>query len=192
MNFLIHLYLSGHSPEIMVGNFMGDFVKGRLDHDHPQFYVKGIILHRKIDSFAQQHPDFRGSCQRLADRYGLYRGVMVDLFYDHFLSVEWPDWSTDPLDKWLLRTRETLEKYLTIFPERLQRMFPVIFDELLPSYREISGIGMALDRMSHRVRRVNPLSGGERELIDNYETLRDDFRAFLPSVVKFTEEYLAR
>ena len=29
MNFLAHLYLSGTNEKILVGNFIGDYVKGR-------------------------------------------------------------------------------------------------------------------------------------------------------------------
>jgi acyl carrier protein phosphodiesterase len=191
MNFLVHLFLSGDQPEVLVGNFMGDFVKGRLDCRPPHLFADGIVLHRKIDSFAQQHSAFHRSRLRLAVSYGLYRGAMVDLFYDHFLAVEWRDWSPVPQDQWLLRARKIVEGHLSSLPERLQKLVPFIFDELLPSYREPAGIGIALDRMSRRVSRSNPLSGGERELVAHYEELRSDFRLFLPAALKFTETYLA-
>ncbi len=191
MNFLVHLYLSGCDPEILVGNFMGDFVKGRLEGDFPPRLTEGIMLHRRIDSYAQQHPLFLKSRQRLAPSYGLYRGVMVDLFYDHFLSVEWEEWGSVPLDDWLAQVRAIVAARSPLLPPRLQGLVPVIFEELLPSYREVEGIGRALERMSRRVRRPNPLAGGEEELITNYGGLRDDFRGFLPAVRKFVSGYLA-
>jgi acyl carrier protein phosphodiesterase len=186
MNFLLHLYLSGDDPEVIVGNFMGDFVKGRVDGEHPHIFGEGIVLHRRIDSFAQQHPLFCRSRQRLASRYGLYRGVMVDLFYDHFLSAEWLAWSEEPLDIWLLRMRKIVEQHRSNLPERLRTLLPVIFDELLPSYQLVEGIGRALERMSRRILRSNPLAGGERELVANYEGLREDFRGFMADVNAFT------
>jgi acyl carrier protein phosphodiesterase len=188
MNFLVHLYLSGDDPEVIVGNFMGDFVKGRVDSGHPHFFGTGIVLHRRIDSFAQQHPVFHRSRQRLEDRYGLYRGAMVDLFYDHFLSSDWSAWSTDPLDVWLGRVREFVECHLQKLPARLQTLVPVIFDDLLPSYRGIDGIGRALERMSRRIPRPNPLAGGERELVAHYEGLRVDFEDFMPEIIVFAEK----
>lgn len=185
MNFLLHLYLSGPDPEILVGNFMGDFVKGRVGEGYPHPFRDGIVLHRRIDTFAQHHPDFHRSRQRLAPRYGLYRGVMVDVFYDHFLAVEWGEWSAEPLDAWLLRIRGIVEAHRASLPERLQGLVPVIFEELLPSYRRVEGIGRALERMARRVRRPNPLAGGEEELIHHYAGLRDDFRRFLPEARLF-------
>ena len=88
---------------------MGDFVKGRVDDGTPHPLRDGIMLHRRIDSFAEHHPLFLRSRQRLAPRYGLYRGVMVDLFYDHFLAVDWEELSPEPLDDWLVRMRMVVE-----------------------------------------------------------------------------------
>ncbi|MGA2151478.1 MAG: DUF479 domain-containing protein, partial [Geobacteraceae bacterium] len=51
MNFLAHLYLSGDDPELLVGNLLGDFVKGRLSGNFPDGIERGIELHRRIDSF---------------------------------------------------------------------------------------------------------------------------------------------
>jgi len=58
-------------------------------------------------------------------------------------------------------------------------------------YGEVSGIGMALERMSRRVKRSNPLAGGELELERHFDDLRSDFRGFMPLVRRFTEETLA-
>jgi acyl carrier protein phosphodiesterase len=190
VNFLVHLYLSGNDPEILVGNFMGDFVKGRVDEGFPHPLRDGIVLHRRIDTFAQHHPLFRRSRQRLAPCYGLYRGVMVDLFFDHFLVVEWDAWSPEPLDSWLARKRAIVDAHQSQLPPRLQGLVPVIFEELIPSYREVEGIGRALERMSRRVSRSNPLAGGERELAVHYADLRDDFRHFLPAARDFVAGYL--
>ena len=190
MNYLVHLYLSGNDPEILAGNFMGDFVKGRLNDSSPHPFQDGIVLHRRIDTFAQHHPRFRQSWQRLAPRYGLYRGAMVDLFYDHFLARGWEAWSYEPLEIWLARKQEIVESHSSSLPERLQGLVPIIFGELLPSYREVEGIGLALERMARRVKRPNPLAGGEEELVSHYMGLQDDFQSFLPAAREFAGNFL--
>lgn len=191
MNFLAHMYLSGVDPELLVGNFMGDFVKGRVGDAYPPRIREGIVLHRRIDTFAQHHPLFHQSRQRLAARYGLYRGVLVDVFYDHFLALEWEEWSDEPLAVWLARVRLIVEGYRSYLPERLQGFVAVLFEDLLPSYREVTGIGRALERMARRVRRPNPLAGGEEELVRHYAGLGDDFRQFLPEAREFVTAYLS-
>jgi len=190
MNFLFHMLLSGSDDQILVGNFMGDFVKGPLADRFPERIRQGVALHRRIDSFASRAELFQCSRRRLDPHYGLYRGVLVDLFYDHFLVTGWNDWSEEPLDRYLARTRAIIEGQRAELPDRMQALVPIIFEELLPSYGEVSGIGKALERMSRRVTRSNPLAGGEAELVRHYDGLRDDFRGFMPLVRRFSEEYI--
>ena len=191
MNFLFHMLLSGEDDQILVGNFMGDFVKGPLVGRFPERIRQGVLLHRRIDSFATRDDLFQQSRRRLDPQYGLYRGVLVDLFYDHFLVAEWPNWSDEPFEQYLVRTRLIIERQRAELPERLQNLVPVIFEELLPSYGEVSGIGVALERMSRRVTRVNPLAGGEVELLRHYDELHTDFRGFMPLVRRFAADFVA-
>ena len=191
MNFLIHMLLSGEDDQILVGNFMGDFVKGPLTDRFPERIRLGVTLHRKIDSFASRDDLFQCSRRRLDPHYGLYRGVLIDLFYDHFLVTEWSNWSDETFDRYLARTRSIVEQYQDELPERMQKLVPVIFEELLPSYGEVSGIGKALERMSRRVTRANPLAGGEVELLRHYVDLRADFRGFMPLVRRFAGEFIS-
>jgi acyl carrier protein phosphodiesterase len=186
VNYLFHLFLSGDDPEILTGNFMGDFVKGPLGEAYPPRLRQGIQLHRSIDSFARDQVHFNRSRLRLGPEFGLYRGILVDLYYDHFLALSWDDWSSEPLADYLARVRHMVEGNRALLPERLQEIVPVIFEELLPSYREPAGVGRALERMSRRVKRTNPLAGGGAELARHYEELRDDFLGFLPEVLYFS------
>jgi acyl carrier protein phosphodiesterase len=191
MNFLFHMLLSGDDDQILAGNFMGDFVKGTLADRFPVRIRQGLALHRGIDSFASRDELFQRSRLRLHPHYGLYRGVLVDLFYDHFLVVEWNNWSEEPFDEYLARSRSIIEGQREELPERLQGLVPTIFGELLPSYGTVAGIARALERMSRRVVRENPLAGAESQLELNYEGLRTDFRDFMPRVRRFAADYVA-
>lgn len=191
MNFLFHMYLSGEDPQILVGNFMGDFVKGPLQDKYPVSVLQGLRLHRKIDSFAQQNPDFQTSRLRLSPDYGLYRGVLVDLFYDHFLAQEWGSWSKIPYPVYLSQARTIVDQHLSVMPQQLQGFVPVIFEELLPSYKSIAGISSALKRMSRRIKRPNPLGEGGAELALHYEEIRADFERFIPAARCFTADFIA-
>ena len=191
MNFLCHMLLSGEDDQILVGNFMGDFVKGALADRFPERIRQGIALHRRIDSFASRNDLFQQSRRRIDPRYGLYRGVMVDLFYDHLLVKEWHNWSDEPFAEYLARSRAIIMQHHDELPDRLQPLVPIIFRELLPSYGEVGGIGSALARMSRRLTRHNPLAGGETELVRNYEQLRADFRGFMPLVSRSAADFVA-
>lgn len=179
MNYLFHLYLSGDDPQVLTGNFMGDFVKGPIGDAYPPRLRSGLELHRRIDSFAQKEPHFTRSRQRLSPELGLYRAVMVDLYYDHFLAAGWHGFSSEPLQGYLARARKMVEGNLEYLPERLKDLLPVIFDELLPSYLTVDGVSRALARMSGRLPRSNPLAAGGSELTRHYEALQEDFSGFM-------------
>ena len=185
MNFLIHLYVTGDDPELLVGNLMGDFVKGRLTGQFPAAIEEGIILHRRIDSFAAGNTNFLRSKRRLDASCALYRGVLVDLFYDHFLALNWNEYASVPFIDFLSHATEIVRCHVDILPEKLRRMKSVIFGELLPSYLEIEGIERALGRMSTRLKRPNPLKGGAGELRKHYGGLYADFHQFMPELLDF-------
>lgn len=192
VNFLAHLFFSGNTSEIIVGNMMGDFVKGRLDDRYPPGITRGLELHRRIDSFAGHHPAFTASRRRLDPRFGHYRGVLVDLFYDHFLAVEWGRLTEEPFSAFLARVEGVLNEHAAILPEELRARLPDILHDWLPSYRDVEGIGLVLQRMARRVRRPNPLGDGGAELVRHYGKLRDEFLVFFDDlkeyVVPFIEE----
>lgn len=188
MNFLFHMLLSGDDEQLLVGNFMGDYVKGPLLERFSPGIRRGVRLHRTIDSHADRNEHFRRSRQRLDKQYGLYRGAMVDIFYDYFLVNNWNAWCDEPFSDYLMRTRTVIEQHRASLPEEMQRRVAVIFEELLPSYGTVEGIGSALSRMSRRILRPNPLSGGEQELVLHHDALRNDFNAFTPEIFRFVRE----
>ena len=185
MNFLFHMALSGDDGQVLTGNFMGDFVKGPLDDRFPPRIRAGLYLHRRIDSFADRHPVYRRSRQRLAGQYGLYRGVMLDLFYDHLLVSSWPEWCSEPLEEYLHRTRAVIMGQMEHIPPERHRLIPVILDELIPSYASVTGIGSALARISQRLSRPNPLAGSEMELTRCSQGLQEDYAELTPDLFRF-------
>jgi acyl carrier protein phosphodiesterase len=189
MNFLAHLALSGEVPETLVGNLMGDFVKGRLEGRFPPGIRLGIELHRKIDSFAGQNELFIRSKQRIDARFGLYRGVLVDLYYDHFLALNWQDYGRLPLQRFIDNASAILEEHREMLPERLQLRLAELFSDWLPSYRELDGIDRVLKRMSARLKRANPLGDGASELKSHYGALEEDFRRFFPQLRAYATDF---
>ncbi len=191
MNFLFHMLLSGGDDQLMVGNFMGDFVKGTLQERFSPTIRQGVALHRRIDSYAERHSLFRQSRQRISQDYGLYRGVMVDIFYDYYLVNDWDEWCDETLEDFLTRTRAVVENNMSSLPTEMHRLVPIIFEELLPSYGTVEGIATALSRLSRRIKRPNPLSGGEKELLLHHDALLNDFRVFTPEVFRFASEVIS-
>ncbi len=186
MNFLTHLFLSNSAPELLVGNLMGDFVKGRLDGRFPPGIKQGILLHREIDSFTGQNWYFLRSKRRLDQSFGHYRGVLVDLFYDHFLAAHWEDYAEVLLSVFISDAWRILCEHKEFLPDKLQRIMPFLFRDWLPSYSDISGIAAVLQRISLRLKRANRLGEGAEALSRDYGGLYGDFRKFIPELIVFS------
>jgi acyl carrier protein phosphodiesterase len=114
---------------------------------------------------------------------------MVDMFYDYFLFNDWNRWCQEPLTDYLDRSRAVVEKHKNSLPEEMHRLVPIIFEELLPSYGTVEGIGNALGRLSRRLKRTNPLHGSEIELLRHHDGLQGDFREFMPEILLVTREF---
>ena len=141
MNFLAHLYLSEDNPKIIIGNFIADHIKGnRFTHLDTQIQ-KGIRLHREIDTFTDTHRITRISKGRLSKRHGLYAGIIVDIFYDHYLAKNWHDYSVIPLDIYVKAVYQLLEDHKQILPEKTLEILPaMVRDNWLYNYRYKEGI----------------------------------------------------
>src|SRR3954467_13425794 len=98
MNFLAHAFLARDDIDLMVGSLMGDFVKGRLDGQYAAPIMRGLILHRRVDTYTDSHPVLVRSRSRISPERRRYAGILVDLFYDHYLAVPWSDYADIPLE----------------------------------------------------------------------------------------------
>lgn len=186
MNFLAHIYLSGDDKELMIGNFIADFVKGRKKFDYPERIREGIELHRKIDEFTDHHPITLESRLLLRPKYGKYSGVITDLFYDHFLASNFNDYSTISLREYSLNTYRILNENKAILPEGVIYFLPFMIERnWLLNYATIEGIGRALSGLSKRVSFENKMGESVAELRQDYETFEDHFRRFFPELITF-------
>lgn len=189
MNFLAHIYLSGESDEIKIGNFIGDYVKGRNYQKYPDLVQKGIIVHREIDSFTDSHPIVNRSKMHLKKRFRRYSGVIVDIFYDHFLASEWSMFSKHPLPQYVINMYEILVNNYFILPNEIKTFLPFfIINNWLESYISIEGIEGVLRRMTKRTSLPNETTFAISELRKNYNLFRDDFMEYFPQLVSYVEE----
>jgi len=193
MNYLAHLYLSEPHDEAWLGSLMGDFVKGPLDDRYGTEITRAIALHRKIDVFTDAHPLVLQSKPRMSANRRRYAGIMVDIFYDHFLAKHWRDFHDEPLASFTSRIYQVLERYHAVLPGRLQRVAPMMMQwDWLGSYAEIGSIYTALNRIGQRLKRENPMRNSADELVANYAQIESDFRAFLPEVLRYARGHGTR
>ena len=92
MNFLAHAHLSGKNNDVLLGNFVADAIKGNKLLKYRKEIQYGILLHRQIDSFTDKHELFMQSIDRVRKDFGKYSGIVIDIFYDHFLALNWKEY----------------------------------------------------------------------------------------------------
>jgi acyl carrier protein phosphodiesterase len=191
MNYLGHLYLADDTAESLIGNLLGDFVKGSIHNvSYSPGIARGIQLHRKVDRFTDSHEMFRRSVGRISTARRRFAGIMVDIFYDHFLAKNWARYSTIPLPSFSQNVYTILTSNHSILPERLQRMLPyIVREDWLTSYARLSAIHTTLNRLSRRFKRENSLLNSAEELAANYQALESDFGNFFPDLIRYVETY---
>lgn len=193
MNFLAHLYLSPDEDEVLLGSLMGDFVKGPLARGAAHGAQLGMLLHRKIDAYTDAHAVVLASRNRISGRRRRYAGIMIDVFYDHFLASQWERYSGGPLDAFAQRVYALLMHNLDRLPGRLREMAPrMAAQDWLTSYRDVDAVHDVLDRMSRRFPRATALHDAGLELVGQYDGLRADFDTFFPELIAFARDTAGR
>ena len=193
MNYLAHIYLAGDTEESLLGNIMGDFVKGPIDGGfHPEI-EKGIRTHRKVDAFTDSHEIYRASRKLISPERRRFSGIIMDLAFDHFLTRNWSSYSDKDLGTLIIETYDVLIRRKDVLPEKFHQNLPrMIEEDWLGSYRTMEGAGIAIDRISGRLRRrfgrENTLMGAIEEVEKNYEVIEGNFNEFFPELISFVED----
>jgi acyl carrier protein phosphodiesterase len=190
LNFLAHVHLSRHDEELVVGQMLGDFLEPGWRERLPPRIRAGVDLHHQVDRFTDAHPVFATSRQRLGPRFRLYSGVLVDVFYDHFLARNWSRYHPGrPLAEFSRDVYATLERHSDALTGRFLRVFPSMrAHDWLASYARIEAVDRALLGLSRRLARANPMAEGGEELREHYADLETDFHAFFPELEAFVDE----
>ena len=181
MNFLAHLYLSKNLEKIAIGNFIADFVKGNQIEAYDTEIKRGILIHREIDRFTDTHEIVKESKARLWDEYRHYGSVIVDIYYDHFLSKNWSQYSNEPLKTFTNRQYAMLSTHAADFPAGASKTLKYMKDtDWLYNYQFIEGVDMALKGMSKRTTFDSGMEFAINDLRQDYELYKTEFISFFP------------
>jgi len=188
MNFLAHLYLSGDNVDVRMGNLIGDFVKGRSLGRYPDGVQKGIFLHRAIDFYTDTHPATFEVRQLFRQGYRKYAGVVVDVFFDHFLARYWGTFSPYPLRGFTRKFYYQMALRYRELPKSVRNLLPLLIQtDRLYSYHKVEGVESALQIMS----RVTSLPDETKFAIEtlnyHYSYIRDQFLIFFPDLIDFVK-----
>ncbi|MDR3651359.1 MAG: ACP phosphodiesterase [Paludibacter sp.] len=188
MNYLAHIFLSGKNSQIQIGNFIGDFVKGSKFEIYPDNIKKGILLHRKIDSFTDSHQVVRDTISQLRPTFGRYSGIIADMYFDYFLACTFSVYSRKSLKVfafWFYFSTLLHYKYL---PSRVKGfIFHFITTNRLNKYATLSGLKASLEIMStYKISAIQP-DLTVAYLTQNHEELEKKFHLFFPDLIEFVK-----
>lgn len=191
MNFLAHAYLSGNSKDLIIGNFIADAVKGKGHENYRQGIAEGILLHRKIDSFTDQHPLVSQTKTKLRPHFGKYSSVVSDLYYDHFLALHWKDYSTESLKGFTTNIYSIIQEEIEIMPDDVKYFFPyMVKNDWLYNYSTFYGMQRAFEGMSRRAKFISNMEKAVEVLQKDYSSFENDFRQFFPEINEFVSKWL--
>jgi acyl carrier protein phosphodiesterase len=186
LNYLAHAYLSFNQPAILAGNLFSDFVKGKQVYQYPEDVQKGILLHRAIDSFTDEHAATREAKNIFKPHYRLYSAAFIDVSYDHFLANDWQQFTDDSLSEFSQQVYNSLDKYLEMCPEPFRLMFPYMKQQnWLYNYRNRSGIEKSFAGVVHRSAYLTESQTAFKLFEENYYKLQQYYADFFPALHQF-------
>ena len=192
MNLLAHIYLSGDEDLIKIGNFIGDYVKGKQYKDYTPLLQKGILLHRGIDQFTDHHTLPKEIKRLLRPSYHKHAGIVVDIFYDHFLTKHWENFSDIPLHQFIQAFHQTLRIHFKILPASVQSFVPrMIEHKRLLSYGDKEGVRKALQIMAEHTSLPDNDDYAISILTHYYKTIYENFLNFFPQLIEYVKKKIS-
>jgi acyl carrier protein phosphodiesterase len=186
VNYLAHAWLSFGDPDILAGNMISDFVKGKKKFDYSQKIQNGISLHRRIDEYTDYHPATQDAKQFLNPASGLYAGGFIDIVYDHFLANDNHEFEEGALALFAGKTYDQLEPYKNLFPEQFERfLFYMRSQNWLLNYRSREGIHRSFQGLGRRAKFLPDAEPVYQAFIDHYEALKNCYELFFPNLKTF-------
>lgn len=187
MNYLAHLHIASQCQSNLLGNLLGDFVKGDPFMCYPAEIARGVKLHRWVDAYTDQHPLVRRAKECFPAQTRRFSPIALDVFWDHCLATNWSCYHQQPLAsfvRWSER-QVTSQSRVIILPERFREVSSRMWHgRWLESYAEFDNIDYALKRMSLRSERMGALAGCFEVLEQLYQPLQAIFRDLYPDVLE--------
>ena len=193
MNYLAHAFLSFNKTDILAGNIISDFVKGKAKFDYPPGIQKGIQLHRLIDNFTDNHPATAMAKSFFRPQYRLYSGAFTDVVYDHFLARDKKQFEEyGNLEIFSLNVYQSLEINFLLYPPRFQKIFPYMKSQnWLYNYRLKEGIQKSFAGLAYRAAYLNESAIAFEIFNQYYHELENCYLNFFSELKKFATDNIS-
>jgi acyl carrier protein phosphodiesterase len=189
LNYLAHSFLSFQNTDLIIGNFIADSIQGNRFDGLTEGIIKGISLHRKIDTYTDAHPVFLNSKHRFSKDFDKYSGVLMDIIYDHYLAKNFEQYSSLSLQNHADGIYDILKNNYDFLPEHAKRFYGYMTERnILFHYSSIEGIQTVLTHLSNRIRNRFELQLAIPILEANYQEIEEEFFIFFKDLQAFCKE----
>lgn len=191
MNFLAHVHLSQDNEDVIFGNFIADAIKGKSYLKFRQDIIFGILLHRDIDTFTDRHKIVKHSRARIREHFGKFSGIVVDIYYDHFLARNWEQYNSLELVRYSTYIYLILAKRFLLLPGRIKRLLPFLIGQnWLAGYANLNDLQRVFNGMDRRTGYISGMENSVKVLEENYDSLYLDFKEFYSELEKYSMQRL--
>ncbi len=192
MNYLAHAYLSFNKPELLVGNMISDYVKGRKQYEYPAGILKGIKLHRAIDTFTDAHEATKQAKAYFHKDYRLYSGAFVDVVYDHYLALDKNCFRSDAdLQTTASFTYDALQEHYPLLPDTFKPMLPYMqAQNWLFNYQFAWGIEKSLMGVVRRSKYLEESAKAFATFETYYTELETCYAIFFPELKMMAQKFI--
>lgn len=195
MNYLGHAFLSMGNADVLTGNMIGDYVKGKIAlEEYPEEIAKGLLLHRHIDTFTDQHPAVARAKVFFREVYELYSGAVVDILFDHFLANDPKHFNSEQhLFDFSQTTYQQLEANEKYFPEKFGKMFPYMRSQnWLYQYRTLKGTEKSLTGLYNRAKAMPEPTEAYKTFVGHYYQLSQCYYDFIDGIMSYVKVELSQ
>jgi acyl carrier protein phosphodiesterase len=195
MNHLAHALLADAGGiEFALGSALGDFVRGRPDPAWPISRQAGLRFHRAIDAFTDAHPEVVAARSRFNPPMRRYAGIVLDVWFDHLLVLDWDRYPTDEsLARFSRRWLGMLDARITELPMSLRAFVAWMHAHDLPAgYGEETTLDAVFHALALRLSHPSPVAEALPVLLARSGTLQRHFDAFFPDLIDYASDLRAR
>lgn len=191
MNYLAHAYLSFRHPQVLVGNMISDFIKGKKKYEFEKDIQVGIQLHRDIDTYTDNHIATAKAKEIFRPHYRLYSGAFIDVIYDHFLAKDHERFTSESLNTFSQDVYSTLESYSPVLPQQFLNLLPYMKTQnWLYHYKDKEGIAKSMQGLVRRAAYISDADTAFLLFNENYDALKQCYDDFIIDIEPYAKEQL--
>jgi acyl carrier protein phosphodiesterase len=179
MNHLSHAVLSFPNKKMMVGQFLGDGVRGKdFNYFEPEIRA-GILLHRWIDSNLDSFQFIQQIRAEIRSEVGLYSPVFIDILLDHFRAKHFDTLGMGKLKKF----QDDWISMLLPFENQMSRRLLGYYQAMLKyqwfqTYESIEGTQEVLIQMAMRLPKSDGLRVASIKMPEFVTQFENDYLQF--------------